>query len=102
MKLIHDCLFFSTFFIFLSLTPTWGSCPPPYSIFPCSCPGNKSIVVCKDVTNEEDLASVMKASKKQEILGVELHSVSFRYIPQSAFNGTNIKVRKEMTHMKKN
>ncbi|GFW52880.1 slit-like protein [Trichonephila clavipes] len=53
--------------------------------------GNKSIIVCKDVTYEEDLTWVMKAARKHKILGVELQSVSFRYIPESAFNGTDIK-----------
>ncbi|GFR15998.1 slit-like protein [Trichonephila clavata] len=33
----------------------------------------------------------MKVAQKHKILGVELQSVSFRYIPESAFNGTDIK-----------
>ncbi|GIY77005.1 uncharacterized protein CDAR_273361 [Caerostris darwini] len=68
-------------------------CPPPETLEPCRCQGNKSYaaVLCEDVFSEDDLTSVMTAIKDKPIDGVELRSVSMRYIPEDAFDGTNLK-----------
>ncbi|GIY54278.1 hypothetical protein CEXT_557111, partial [Caerostris extrusa] len=68
-------------------------CPPPETLEPCRCQGNKSYaaVLCEDVFSEDDLTYVMTAIKDKPIDGVELRSVSMRYIPEDAFDGTNLK-----------
>ncbi|KAF8793612.1 leucine-rich repeat and fibronectin type-III domain-containing protein 2-like [Argiope bruennichi] len=68
-----------------------NNCPNPHDIHPCYCLASKKpVVVCEDVTSQDEFVEVMTVAKKKPLVGVSLESVSFRYIPENAFEGTHI------------
>lgn len=69
-----------------------GGCPNPHVIHPCTCLKNRSVLICEDLYNENDIKTIAEASKGHGIVGIEFDSVAMRYIPEDAFEGLEIKV----------
>ncbi|CAL1297971.1 unnamed protein product [Larinioides sclopetarius] len=91
MKLVAAILIFSIFSTSAGYFGKKNHCPNPHDIHPCYCLASKTpVLVCEDVTFQDEFMEAMTAAKKKPVVGVSLDSVSLRYIPENAFDGTHI------------